>query len=51
MHHDHDKPYHIDYCSASSNFEAEDFDVGNYGDWVKKSDHMPIIATFNDKRL
>ena len=51
MHHDRDKPYHIDYCFASSNFDAENFEVGNFGDWVKKSDHMPIIVTLNDRRL
>jgi exodeoxyribonuclease III len=51
MHHNHDKPYHIDYCFASKNFEASNVEVGDFCDWVKKSDHVPFIVTFNDKLL
>jgi exodeoxyribonuclease-3 len=51
MHHNRDKPYHIDYCFASKNFEARNVEVGDFGDWVKKSDHVPIIITLNDKTL
>jgi exonuclease III len=49
MHHKQNKPYHIDYCFASSNLEVSNVDVGEYNDWIKKSDHMPIIITFKDK--
>jgi hypothetical protein len=34
--HDHDKPYRIDYCFASSNFEAKDVEIKNFGNWSKK---------------
>lgn len=49
MHHNRDKPYHIDYCFASTNFEAKKVEVGNFSDWAKKSDHMPIIITLDSK--
>jgi exodeoxyribonuclease-3 len=51
MHHDENKPYHIDYCFSSPNFKVRNVEVGNSNDWIKKSDHMPIIITFNDKQL
>jgi len=34
--HDHDKPYRIYYRFASSNFEAEDVEIKNFGNWSKK---------------
>lgn len=45
-----EKPYHIDYCFASKNFieKLEKVIVGEYEDWIKLSDHMPIIIIFRD---
>ena len=42
------KPFHIDYCFASNAFLASGFklSIGEYKDWVKYSDHVPIIADF-----
>jgi endonuclease/exonuclease/phosphatase family metal-dependent hydrolase len=50
MHHNQNKPYHIDYCFASQHLEVCNVEVGSINDWVEKSDHMPIIVTFSDKR-
>ncbi len=43
------KPYHIDYCFASSDLIAKltNVEVGNYEDWTHCSDHKPLIVTFN----
>ncbi len=40
-----DKPYHIDYCFASKNLFSNKttFEIGKYENWIKLSDHMPII--------
>jgi len=40
-----DRPYHIDYCFVSSSFIDNNTSivVGNYKDWIKKSDHVPLI--------
>ena len=45
-----DKPYHIDYCFASSKFidKLENVEVGKHEEWTKYSDHNPVIVTFND---
>jgi len=51
MHHNREKPYHIDYCFSSRDFEVGDVEVGDFGDWIKKSDQVPIIITLNDKTL
>lgn len=51
MYHDHEKPYHIDYCFASSILEVSNVEVGNFDEWVMSSDHMPIIVTFKDRNL
>ena len=42
------KPYHIDYCFASNAFLTNgfNFSIGEHKDWVKFSDHVPIIADF-----
>jgi exodeoxyribonuclease III len=39
-----EKPYHIDYCFASKKIIDQGFDleVGDYHDWIGKSDHTPI---------
>jgi hypothetical protein len=43
------KPYHLDYCFASGDFilNLTDFEIGNYNDWNKYSDHLPLIINFN----
>lgn len=43
-----DKPYHIDFCFASSNLidKLENVEVGTYEKWTKYSDHKPLIVTF-----
>jgi exodeoxyribonuclease-3 len=46
MYHKQDKPYHIDYCFASSDLKISDVEIGDFDDWIRKSDHMPIIASF-----
>jgi len=39
------KPYHLDYCFASQNLISEKtkIEIGAYEDWIKLSDHMPLI--------
>jgi hypothetical protein len=38
-----DKTYHIDYVYLKG-LETIQLDVGNYNDWVKLSNHVPIIT-------
>lgn len=42
------RPYHIDYCFASSDFmeKLQDVEVGVYDDWAKYSDHKPVSVSF-----
>jgi exonuclease III len=42
------KPYHIDYCIASTDIgdSLKSHEIGNYNEWIKYSDHMPIIIDF-----
>ncbi|WP_426671591.1 endonuclease/exonuclease/phosphatase family protein [Mucilaginibacter sp. McL0603] len=44
-----DKPYHLDYCFASEDFilKLADIEIGNYNDWKKYSDHLPLIINFD----
>ena len=49
MYHRQNRPYHVDYCFASSDRKVSNVEVGNFDEWIKKSDHMPIIVTFGDK--
>ena len=39
------KPYHIDYCFASKCFleKTVSVSVGQFSEWIKHSDHMPVI--------
>lgn len=39
------KPYHLDYCFASANLIGgkTSIEVGKHKDWLKLSDHMPLI--------
>ena len=41
-----DKPYHMDYCCASKSLFSENtsIEIGVYEDWIKLSDHMPVIV-------
>lgn len=40
-----EKPYHLDYCFASKKLitEKTTIKIGQFKDWIKLSDHMPII--------
>ena len=42
---DLEKPYHIDYCFASETLVSKKTKliIGRYKDWIKLSDHMPVI--------
>ncbi len=42
-----DKPYHLDYCFASSSMITAETTVtiGNYDQWISHSDHMPVMIT------
>lgn len=51
MHHNKNKPYHVDYCFASKNFKLKNVEIGEYADWAKKSDHMPLMITFMDQQF
>ena len=37
------KKYHIDYLYIRS-LEVTSFKVGDYEDWIKLSDHVPIVV-------
>lgn len=44
-----DKPYHIDYCFVSNSLlsNLNGFKIGQYQEWKRYSDHMPLEASFN----
>ena len=44
-----DKPYHIDYCFVSTDMldKLQSVDIGEYDNWIKHSDHVPLIVTFD----
>ena len=44
-----DRPYHIDYCFASSDLvkHLQSVEIGRFKAWAKYSDHVPVIVTFN----
>ena len=48
MYHKINRPYHVDYCFVSKNFELENVEIGNYAEWANYSDHMPLIVTFEN---
>lgn len=41
------KPYHMDYCFASNNLIKKNtaITIGIYEEWIKRSDHMPLIIS------
>lgn len=43
------KPYHLDYCFASTGLlkNLHTVEVGAHEDWIKYSDHIPLIVMFN----
>ncbi|WP_300570401.1 endonuclease/exonuclease/phosphatase family protein [Flavobacterium sp.] len=49
MYRHEDKPYHLDYCFASSYFikRIKDVKIGQYQDWKLYSDHKPLSVTFD----
>lgn len=48
LHRNKDKPYHIDYCFSSKDFlcRMKNIEIGKYEDWIKYSDHTPLIIYF-----
>lgn len=42
------KPYHIDYCFASSDMmqKVKNIEIGNFENWIGYSDHTPLIIDF-----
>lgn len=48
LHRNKDKPYHIDYCFSSKDFlyRMKNIEIGKYEDWIKYSDHTPLIINF-----
>lgn len=49
MYHKENKPYHVDYCFASSDFNVSNVEVGYFNYWIGKSDHMPVIVSLDEK--
>lgn len=45
------KPYHMDYCFASSSFSKrlKSVTVGGFEDWKHLSDHSPVLCSFSRK--
>ncbi len=44
LHHNKNKPFHVGYCFVSKDFKIENIEVGEYSNWIGKSDHMPIFV-------
>ena len=46
-----DKTYHIDYCFGSADMteRLRSVEIGDYDSWIKYSDHMPVIVTFENE--
>lgn len=45
-----DKPFHLDYCFASTAIfqKLKSVEIGKHKQWSKHSDHCPLIVTFKD---
>jgi exodeoxyribonuclease-3 len=45
-----EKAYHIDYCFGSADMveKLKSVEIGNYSQWTKYSDHVPVIVTFDN---
>lgn len=50
LHRSLNKPYHMDYCFASSIFfeRLKNVTVESYENWKRLSDHSPLIITFEE---
>lgn len=48
MHKKIHRPYHIDFCFVSKKLinKIKSVEVGKYEDWIRHSDHNPVIVTF-----
>ena len=44
-----DKPYHLDYCFASTDMadKIQSVEIGDHDRWKQYSDHVPVIVTFD----
>jgi exonuclease III len=44
-----DKPYHLDYCFASTDMtdNIQSVEIGDHDLWKPYSDHVPVMVTFN----
>jgi len=44
-----DKPYHLDYCFASTDMtdRMRSVEIGEYELWKQYSDHVPVMVTFS----
>lgn len=43
-----EKKYHIDYMFTRKSGKV---DIGNYEDWIKYSDHMPLVINLSDESI
>ena len=48
-HHKEEKTFHIDFCFLSKNLtkKINSVEIGKYHDWIKYSDHVPMIITLD----
>jgi endonuclease/exonuclease/phosphatase family metal-dependent hydrolase len=48
LHRSQAKPYHIDYVFASRIFSDRltKFEIGHVENWLKISDHLPLVCEF-----
>jgi hypothetical protein len=53
LHHNPDRPFHLDYIFASADLCGAEVEVtvGTPADWLKSSDHMPVSCTFHATRV
>ena len=49
LHHKKEKPFHLDFCFLSKELinRIESVEVGKYEDWIKYSDHVPMIINMD----
>ena len=49
LYHKEDRPFHIDYCFLSKSLidRLKKVEIGKYNDWMKFSDHVPLIIDIN----
>ena len=47
--HNKKKPFHIDYCFLSKNLldRVDKVKIGEYDNYIEKSDHLPIYVTIS----